>query len=83
MRILIVEDDKHLAATIRLGLEREGYAVDIALDGIDGKWRATEATYDAIVLDILLPGLNGYRLCADLREANNWTPILMLTAKTG
>jgi two-component system, OmpR family, response regulator len=83
VRILIVEDDKHLAATIRRGLEREGYAVDIALDGIDGKWRATEATYDAIVLDILLPGLNGFRLCADLRDANNWTPILMLTAKTG
>ncbi len=83
VRILLVEDDKHLAATVKRGLENEGYAVDVALDGIDGKWLATEADYDAIVLDILLPGLNGFRVCADLREAGNWTPILMLTAKNG
>jgi two-component system OmpR family response regulator len=83
VRILVVEDDKHLAATVKRGLESEGYAVDVALDGVDGKWLATEERYDAIVLDILLPGLNGYRVCADLRDAGNWTPILMLTAKTG
>jgi DNA-binding response OmpR family regulator len=83
VRILLVEDDKHLAASVKRGLEHEGYAVDVALDGVDGKWLATEEAYDAIVLDILLPGLNGYRVCADLRDAGNWTPILMLTAKSG
>jgi DNA-binding response OmpR family regulator len=80
---LVVEDDKRLAATVKRGLEHEGYAVDVALDGIQGKWLAMEQGYDAIVLDIMLPGLNGYRLCAELREAGNWTPILMLTAKQG
>ena len=83
VKILVVEDDKRLAATVRRGLEQEGYAVDVALDGIDGKWMATEQEYDVIVLDVMLPGLNGFRLCAALREANNWTPILMLTAKRG
>ncbi len=83
MRILVVEDDKRLAATVRRGLEQEGYAVDVALDGTDGLWMATEQEYDVIVLDVMLPGINGYRLCASLREANNWTPILMLTAKRG
>ena len=83
MKILIVEDDKRLAATVKRGLEHEGYAVDVALDGTDGRWMATEQEYDAIVLDVMLPGLNGYKLCAALREAGNWTPILMLTAKRG
>ena len=83
MRILVVEDDKRLASTVKRGLEHEGYAVDVALDGTEGKWLATEQRYDAIIVDIMLPGLNGYRLCAELREAGNWTPILMLTAKTG
>jgi len=68
---------------VKRGLEHEGYAVDVALDGVDGKWLATEQAYDAIVLDIMLPGLNGYRLCGELRDAGNWTPILMLTAKRG
>jgi DNA-binding response OmpR family regulator len=83
MKILVVEDDKRLAATVKRGLEQDGYAVDVALDGTNGLWMATEQQYDAIVLDIMLPGINGYRLCADLREAGNWTPILMLTAKSG
>jgi two-component system OmpR family response regulator len=83
VRILVVEDDKHLAATVKRGLESEGYAVDVALDGVDGKWRATEERYDAIVLDILLPGLNGYKVCSALRTKGDWTPILMLTAKDG
>ena len=83
MRILLVEDNKRLASSVKRGLEHEGYAVDIALDGVDGKWLAMEQQYDAIVLDIMLPGLNGYRVCAELREAGNWTPILMLTAKQG
>jgi two-component system OmpR family response regulator len=83
VRILMIEDDKRLAATVRRGLEQEGYAVDVALDGTDGRWMATEQQYDAIVLDVMLPGINGYKLCAGLREAGNWTPILMLTAKRG
>ena len=83
MHILVVEDDKHLARAISRGLEAEGFAVDVSLDGVDGLWRATENAYDLILLDIMLPGKNGYLVCAELREAGNWTPILMLTAKDG
>jgi DNA-binding response OmpR family regulator len=83
MRILVVEDDKRLAATIRRGLEAEGFSVDNALNGEDGVWLASENRYDAIVLDIMLPKLNGFQVCARLREAGNWTPILILTAKDG
>ncbi len=83
MRILVVEDDKRLAATLRRGLEAEGFAVDNALDGELGIWLASENPYDAIVLDIMLPKVNGYVVCSRLREAGNWTPILMLTAKDG
>ena len=83
MRVLIVEDEKKVAAAVRRGLEAEGFAVDIALTGTDGLWLATEHPYDVIVLDIMLPGLNGYKVCEQLREAGNWTPILMLTAKDG
>ncbi len=83
MRVLVVEDEKRLAAGLRNGLEAEGFAVDVALDGTDGLWLARENPYDVIVLDILLPGVNGYKLCATLREEGVWTPILMLTAKDG
>lgn len=83
VRILVVDDEKRLAAALRRGLEAEGFAVDVAFDGEEGMWLATEHPYDAIVLDIMLPGLNGYEICARLREAGNWTPILMLTAKDG
>ena len=83
MRILVVEDEKRLAAGIKRGLELEGFLVDVAFDGSEGLWMAQEGAYAAIVLDIMLPGLNGYKVCAQLREAGNWTPILMLTAKTG
>lgn len=83
MRVLVVEDEKQLAAGLRSGLEAEGFAVDVAFDGTDGLWMAREHPYDAIVLDIMLPGLNGFRVCAALREEGNWTPILMLTAKDG
>jgi DNA-binding response OmpR family regulator len=79
----VVEDEKRLAAGLRKGLEAEGFAVDVALDGSDGLWMAREHPYDAIVLDILLPGTNGYKLCATLRQEGVWTPILMLTAKGG
>jgi DNA-binding response OmpR family regulator len=83
VRILVVEDDKHLARSIKRGLEAEGFAADIALNGVDGLWRAKEGDYDLVVLDIMLPGRNGYQVCAELREAGNWTPIIMLTAKDG
>jgi two-component system OmpR family response regulator len=83
LRVLVVEDEKRLAAGIKKGLEAEGFATDVALTGTDGLWMARENPYDAIVLDILLPGINGYKVCASLREAGVWTPILMLTAKDG
>ena len=83
MRVLVVEDEKRLAAGLKKGLEAEGFATDVALDGTDGLWMARENPYDAIVLDIMLPGMNGYRLCATLREEGIWTPVLMLTAKDG
>jgi len=83
MRILVVEDDKHVAGAVKRGLEAEGYAVDVSLDGTDGLWRATETSYDVIVLDCMLPGLSGEELCSTLRERGDWTPILMLTAKSG
>jgi DNA-binding response OmpR family regulator len=83
MRVLVVEDEKRLAAGLKNGLEAEGFAVDVALDGTDGLWMAREHPYDAIVLDIMLPGVNGFKVCATLREEGNWTPIVMLTAKDG
>ena len=83
MRLLVVEDDKHVALAVRRGLEGEGYAVDVALTGTDGEWFATENPYDAMVLDVMLPGLHGDELCARLRAAGNWVPILMLTARAG
>lgn len=83
MRVLVIEDEVRLARAVQRGLEAEGFAVDVALDGTDGLWRAQEDAYDVIVLDIMLPGMNGYRVCSALREAANWTPILMLTAKDG
>ena len=83
MRILLIEDDKHLAASVRRGLEADGFAVDVVLDGNEGLWQAQACSYDAIVCDILLPGMSGYRVCGELRKAGDWTPLLMLTAKTG
>ena len=68
MRVLVVDDERRLAAGLRNGLEAEGFAVDVALDGDDGLWMAREHPYDAIVLDILLPGINGYKLCETLRR---------------
>ena len=83
MRVLVVEDEARLADGLRVGLEAEGFAVDVALNGTEGLWMARENAYDAIVLDIMLPGTNGYRVCASLRAGGVWTPILMLTAKEG
>ena len=83
MRVLVVEDEKRLAAGLKKGLEAEGFATDVALEGTDGLWMAREQPYDAIVLDIMLPGINGYKICATLRDEGVWTPIVMLTAKDG
>ncbi|RBM20404.1 MULTISPECIES: response regulator transcription factor [Streptomyces] len=83
MRVLIVEDEKRLARSLAQGLTAEGFAVDVVHTGTDGLHRATEGAYDLIVLDIMLPGMNGYRVCAALRAAGDETPILMLTAKDG
>jgi two-component system OmpR family response regulator len=83
MKVLLVEDDTKIATAVKRGLEAEGFSVEIASDGDDGFWRATEYAYDVIVLDIMLPKRNGFRVCADLRAAGDWTPILMLTAKDG
>jgi len=83
MKLLVVEDDAKIAAALRRGLTAEGFQVETADDGLVGLWRAREGAYDLIVLDILLPGRNGYRICADLRQDGDTTPILMLTAKDG
>ena len=83
MRLLVVEDEVRLAAYVKRGLEAEGYSVDVAPDGEQGLWMAQNQPYDAVVLDIMLPKLNGFQVCASLREAGNWVPILMLTAKDG
>ena len=83
MRVLIVEDEERLAASTARGLRAEGFEVDVVHDGLDGLWRAKETPYAAIVLDILLPGMNGYKVCAELRAAGVWAPVLMLTAKDG
>ena len=83
MRVLVVEDEARLAAALRTGLAAEGFAVDVACDGTEALWLARENPYDALVLDIMLPGMNGYQLCTTLRAERNWTPILMLTAKDG
>jgi DNA-binding response OmpR family regulator len=83
MRVLVVEDDERLAELLRTGLAGEGFAVDVAHDGQEGVWLATENRYDVIVLDVMLPQLNGYAVCRRLREAGNWAPIMMLTAKDG
>jgi DNA-binding response OmpR family regulator len=83
VRLLLVEDERRLAASLKRGLGHDGFAVDVAVDGVDGLWRAREIPYDAIVLDVMLPGMNGFVLCRVLREEANWTPILVLTAKDG
>ena len=83
MKLLLIEDDKKIATAVKRGLEAEGFVVEVSFDGDDGLWRATEGAYDLILLDIMLPGRNGYRICGELRDAGNWTPIVMLTAKDG
>jgi two-component system OmpR family response regulator len=83
MRVLVVEDEPWLAEGLRAGLVADGFAVDVAHSGTDGLWLAREEQFDVIVLDLMLPGVNGYKVCATLRAEGIWTPILMLTAKDG
>jgi two-component system OmpR family response regulator len=83
MRVLVVEDEARLADGLRRGLEADGFAVDVAGTGTDGLWMARENDYSIILLDIMLPGISGYRVCETLRAEGNWTPVLMLTAKDG
>ncbi|BDV29804.1 DNA-binding response regulator [Microbacterium terricola] len=81
--MLLVDDEVRLAEGVRRGLEAEGMTVDVAHNGVDGLWRAREQDYDAIVLDVMMPGMSGYRVCATLRAEGIWTPVLFLTAKDG
>ncbi|MET9591517.1 response regulator transcription factor [Streptomyces sp. NPDC006516] len=83
MRLLIVEDEKRLATSLARGLTAEGFAVDVVHDGLEGLHLAGQGVHDLVVLDIMLPGMNGYRICAALRAAGHEMPILMLTAKDG
>jgi two-component system, OmpR family, response regulator len=81
MRLLVVDDEKALAAGLRSGLEAEGFAVDVAGTGVDGLWLARERAYDVIVLDLMLPGMDGHTVCRELRASRIWTPVLVLTAR--
>ncbi|HJF65567.1 MAG TPA: response regulator transcription factor [Slackia equolifaciens] len=83
MRVLVVEDEEKLVAYLKKSLSAEGYVVDVAFDGISGLELALSGSYDAITLDVMLPGMNGYAVCGKIREAGIDTPVLMLTAKDG
>jgi two-component system OmpR family response regulator len=83
VRVLVVEDEVKMAALLQRGLREEGYAVDVASDGTEALWLATENGYDAIVLDVMLPDVDGFEVCRKLREAGRWSPVLMLTARDG
>jgi two-component system OmpR family response regulator len=83
MKVLVVEDEPRLAATLAMGLRAEGCVVVNAGDGAEGLFQATVDTFDVIVLDIMLPKLNGYEVLRQMRAGQNWTPVLMLTAKDG
>jgi two-component system, OmpR family, response regulator len=81
MRVLVVEDEIKMASLIRRGLRSEGLAADVAIKGEDALWMAASTTYDAIVLDVMLPGIDGFETCRRLREQGIWAPVLMLTAR--
>jgi two-component system OmpR family response regulator len=81
MRVLIVEDEARMAALIQRGLRREGMSVDVAATGEEALWKGASVEYDAIVLDLMLPGIEGIEVCRRLREEGVWSPILMLTAR--
>jgi two-component system OmpR family response regulator len=81
VRLLVVEDEARMAVLLRRGLAEEGYAVDLARDGPEGLWMAEENDYDAIVLDVMLPGMDGFEVCRRLRAGGRWSPVLLLTAR--
>jgi two-component system OmpR family response regulator len=81
VRVLVVEDEIKMAGLIKRGLEREGYAVDVAGDGDEALWAAREQAYDAIILDAMIPGPDGFAVCRTLRKEGHWAPVLMLTAR--
>src|SRR5262245_51235721 len=81
MRLLVIEDSAKLADLLRRGLSEEGYAVDVAATGVDGVWLASEISFDAIILDIMLPDIDGFEVCRQLRQADRWAPLIMLTAR--
>ena len=81
MRVLVVEDELRMAALLRRGLQEDGYAVDVATTGPDAVWQATEFEYDAVLLDLMLPGVDGVEVCRRMRAAGRWVPVLMLTAR--
>ena len=81
MRVLVVEDGVKMAGLLKRALEEEGYAVDVAADGREGLWLGTENAYDAVVLDVMLPQMDGFAVCRGLRDAGRWSPVLMLTAR--
>jgi DNA-binding response OmpR family regulator len=83
VRVLVVEDERRLAAAVKRGLEASGFAVDLAYDGVSGLHLAREGEYDGVVLDIMLPGMSGYKVCQHLRAEENWVPVLLLSAKDG
>jgi two-component system, OmpR family, response regulator len=83
MKVLLVEDDRKIASTVKRGLEAEGFGVEVAFDGTDGLWLATEGSFDVLILDLMLPGRSGFQICEALRAAGDWSPILVLTAKDG
>ena len=81
MKLLVVDDERRIAESIKRGLEQEGYAVDVAFDGEDGYNAAWADEYDAIILDVMMPVMNGFEVVQKLRSTGNHTPVLMLTAK--
>ena len=83
MRVLMVEDDVKMAGLVRRGLQEDGHAADVASTGEDAVWMAQAHPYDAIVLDVMLPGLSGFETCKRIRNAGVWSPVLMLTARDG
>ena len=83
MRVLVIEDDDAIRSVVERGLRAEGFDVDTCADGAEGLWKALDGGYQAIMLDLLLSGMNGYSVCAKLREEGDTTPILVLTAKSG
>ncbi|MEP6560208.1 MAG: response regulator transcription factor [Nakamurella sp.] len=82
MRVLVAEDETRMASMLRRGLSEDGYSVDVTADGLEALWQATEVDYDVIVLDLMLPGIDGFEVCRRLRASNRWAPVLILTART-